>query len=78
MNITKHAFDRMTERGMTPEMLASLMKGRKLVWKSENGRFVVVGSADGKLWTVVMESDLYTVVTVRRAHKNEEAVWNSR
>lgn len=78
MNITKHAFDRMTERGMTPEMLVSLMKGRKLVWESENGRFVVVGSADGKLWTVVMESDLYTVVTVRRAHKNEEAVWNSR
>ncbi len=78
MNITKHAFDRMTERGMTPEMLASLIKGRTLVWKSANGRFVVVGTADGKLWAVVMESDMYTVVTVRRAHKDEEAVWNSR
>lgn len=78
MNITKHAFDRMTECGMTPEMLASLTKGKTLVWKSANGRFVVVGTADGKLWAVVMESDMYTVVTVRRAHKDEEAVWNSR
>lgn len=78
MNITTHAFDRMTERVMTPEMLASLIKGRTLVWKSANGRFVVVGTADGKLWAVVMESDMYTVVTVRRAHKDEEAVWNSR
>lgn len=39
---------------------------------------MVVGTADGKLWAVVMESDMYTVVTVRRAHKDEEAVWNSR
>ena len=27
MNITKHALERMAERGFTPEMLAVLMKG---------------------------------------------------
>ena len=27
MNITKHALERMAERGFTPEMLAALMEG---------------------------------------------------
>lgn len=78
MNITKHAFDRMKERGMTTEMLASMMKGRTFVRDGMDGRFLVTGRADGKMWTVVLDDDYYTVVTVRRAHEDEEALWNSR
>lgn len=31
----------------------------------------MTGFVDGKWWTVVTESDLYTMVTVRRAHASE-------
>lgn len=78
MNITKHAFERMKERGMTPEMLAALMKGKKFVKVGKNGRTLVVGKSDGKIWTVVLDTDCYTVITVRRAHEDEEALWVSR
>lgn len=78
MNITKHAFKRMAERGFTPEMLSSMMKGRIYIKPSSNGSFVVVGKVDKNCWTVLMASDMYTVITVRRAHPDEEALWNSK
>ena len=78
MNITKHAFERMSERGITVEMLSSLLKGKKYIRKSRNGRFVIIGKADSKLWSVVIDSDLYTVITVRRSHEDEEVLWNSK
>ena len=78
MNITKHAFERMSERGITVEMLSSLLKGKKYIQKSRNGRFVIIGKADSKLWSVVTDSDLYTVITVRRSHEDEEVLWNSK
>ena len=78
MNITKHAFERMSERGITVEMLSSLLKGKKYIRKSRNGRFVIIGKADSKLWSVVTDSDLYTVITVRRSHEDEEGLWSSK
>ena len=78
MNITKHAFERMSERGITVEMLSSLLKGKKYIRKSRTGRFVIIGKADSKLWSVVTDSDLYTVITVRRSHEDEEVLWNSK
>lgn len=78
MNITKHALERMTERGFTPEMLVVLMEGKNLIKNGSNGRFVVIGQVDEKIWAVVLDSDLYTVITVRRAHRDEEALWTSR
>ena len=78
MNITKHAFERMSERGITVEMLSSLLKGKKYIRKSRNGRFVIIGKADSKLWSVVTDSDLYTVITVRRSHEDEEELWSSK
>ena len=78
MNITKHAFERMSERGITVEMLSSLLKGKKYIRKLRNGRFVIIGKADSKLWSVVTDSDLYTVITVRRSHEDEEVLWNSK
>ena len=78
MKITKHAFIRMAERGFNPEMLASMMKGRIFVRPSDNGSFIVVGKVDKVFWTVLMASDMYTVITVRRAHPNEETSWNTK
>ena len=78
MIITKHAFKRMTERGLSPEMLSSMMKGHVVVKPSRNGSFIVIGRADGNFWTVLMGSDLYTVITVRRSHSDEESLWNLR
>ena len=78
MNITKHALKRMAERGFTPEMLVALMKGTYFIKNGAQGRFVMTGQVDGNIWTIVFDSDLYTVITVRRAHKNEEALWNSK
>lgn len=75
MNITKHALERMAERGFTPEMLAALMNGKYFIKSSSQGRFLVIGQADGNIWAVVLDSDLYTVITVRRAHKDEETLW---
>ena len=77
MNITKHAFDRMKELGMTTDMLAALMKGRTLVRTGHDGRSVIIGKADGKIWAVILDADYYTVVTVRRAHEDEEDLWTS-
>ena len=78
MNITKHALERMAERGFTPEMLATLMKGKYFIKAGGSGRFVVIGQVDGNVWAVILNYDLYTVVTVRRAHRDEEALWTSR
>lgn len=78
MDITKHALERMAERGFTPEMLATLMKGKYFVKNGNDGRFVVIGQVDGNVWAVILDSDLYTVITVRRAHRDEEALWTSR
>ena len=75
MKITKHAFERMKERGFSPEMLVNMMDGRVITRQSRNGTYVVVGKADGRFWAVLVDSDMYTVITVRRAHPDEEALW---
>lgn len=71
MNITRHAMLRMTQRGFTGEMLGKLLGGRKAVLSAELGRFRIVGNVGDDYWTLVVEEDLYTLVTVRRAHEDE-------
>ena len=78
MNITKHALERMAERGFTPEMLATLISGRVSVIPTRDERFLVTGKADGKFWTLVLAKDMYSVVSVRRSHNSEVAKWNSK
>ena len=78
MNITKHAKGQMDDRGFTTDMLSSFMDGKKVVKEARDGAYAVIGKADGNLWTLIMANDLYTIVTVRRAHKDEEDLWNSR
>ena len=71
MNITEHAMLRMAQRGFTPGMLGKILNGRKAVLPAGSGRFRIVGNVDGDFWTLVVEEDLYTLVTVRRAHEDE-------
>lgn len=73
MNITDHAADQMKKRGFTTEMLGRLLKGRSTLKRSpqRQDRYLITGFVDGKWWTVVTENDLYTMVTVRRAHASE-------
>ena len=78
MNITMHSKKQMDDRGFTTEMLSAFLSGKKIVKKSRNDSYIVIGKADGNVWTIVMASDMYTIVTIRRAHKNEEVLWNSR
>lgn len=78
MNITKHALERMAERGFTSEMLAILINGKTSVVPTRDEKFLVIGKADGKFWTLVFAKDLYSLVSVRRSHGEEEALWNSK
>ncbi len=71
MNITEHALDRMFERGFTPEMLGKFLASGYRVLAANDGRYKMVGVVDGVSWTLIVESDMYTVVTVRRSHGGE-------
>lgn len=71
MNITVHAWERMSERGFSPEMIGKLLAGKFSVRPSGDGLFRITGMADGKAWTLVVSADLDTLITVRRAHKEE-------
>lgn len=77
MNITKHAFQRMQERNFTPEMLGRLLNGKIIVLPSRDDTSIVIGRADGNIWAVIVASE-DTVVSVRRAHRDEVAIWNSK
>lgn len=76
----KHAFDKFDERSFTPEMAAKLVNGKRIVMRSKSNpnRYIALGAVDGDCWVVVLERDLYTVVTARRAHKDEENLWKSK
>ncbi|MBR6855598.1 MAG: hypothetical protein IKN03_09470 [Fibrobacter sp.] len=71
MNITEHALDRMVERGFTPEMLGKFMNSSYRIETANDGRYKLVGVVDSVSWTLIVESDMYTVVTVRRSHGGE-------
>lgn len=73
MNIIRHAFEQMKERGFTVEMLGRLVCGRTYIRTSETDdcRYLMTGIVNKKWWTIVLDKDLYTVITVRRAHEDE-------
>lgn len=73
MKITKHAFEQMEKRGFTTDMLRFLLKHSKItkLSKSNPSRYLKVGFVDGNWWTIVVDKDLFTLVTVRRAHASE-------
>lgn len=71
MNITEHALERMAERGFTAEMLGKLLRNHRTE-KADSGRYKFIGKVDGSYWTLIVEADNYTVVTVRRSHGGEK------
>ena len=74
MNITKHAFERMRERGFNVEMLAKVLRKKNLVRISSDREGVskIVSEVDNRFWTLFVSDDLKTLITVRRAHEYEE------
>jgi len=79
MKFVDHAFGRFNERQFTPEMAVKLINGKRLLRRSDSNpdRYVAIGCVDGNFWVVVLEKDLYTVVTARRAHNNEVDLWKN-
>lgn len=81
MKFIDHAFERFDERQFTPEMAVKLINGKRLLFpsKSNPDRYIAIGLVDGNFWVVVLEKDLYAVITARRAHNDEVELWkNSR
>ena len=74
MNITKHAFERMRERGFTVEMLGKVLRRKDLVQDSSDKEGVskITSEVDNRFWTLIVSDDLKTWITVRRAHEDEE------
>jgi hypothetical protein len=71
MNVTEHALQRMNERGFTYEMLGRFMNSDYRILSANDGRYKLVGKVDGNYWVLVVEADMYTLVTVRKAHGGE-------
>ena len=71
MNVTEHALERMEERGFTAEMLGKFLNSGYRVLAANDGRYKMVGVVDGVSWTIIVEADMYTMVTVRRSHGGE-------
>ncbi len=73
MNITKHAFERMHERGFTVEMLGRFLRQKQLRRdaSSEEGVSKITAEVDGRYWTLIVTDDLKTLISVRRAHEDE-------
>ncbi|MCQ2123600.1 MAG: DUF4258 domain-containing protein [Fibrobacter sp.] len=71
MNITEHAIERMAERGFTPDMLGKFLSSGYKVEAANSGRYKMIGTVDGVSWTIIVEADMYTIVTVRRSHGGE-------
>ena len=77
MNITKHAWQRMKERGVTPEMVGRILTTKILSFPTgmADGSRYVFGTADEREWVLVVTSDESTLISVRRAHGKELALW---
>jgi hypothetical protein len=74
MNITKHAFERMRERGFTVEMLGKVLRMKTIRRgpSKKEGSSRIVAKVDGSYWTLIVTDDMKTLITVRRAHEDEE------
>ena len=73
MNITKHAFKRMRERGFTVEMLGKVLRRKDLVRdpSDKEGVSKIITERDNRFSTFIVSDDLKTLITVRRAHEDE-------
>jgi hypothetical protein len=75
IEFTKHALERIAERGASCEFIETAVKGgvKAVGYPSPKDSIVRILTAKdsiGKYWTVIYSDNL--VITVRRAHKAEE------
>jgi len=75
IEFTKHALERIAERGASCEFIGNAVKGGvKAVGypspKDPDIRILTAKDDEGKYWTVIYSGNM--VITVRRAHKSEE------
>jgi hypothetical protein len=75
IEFTKHALERVTERGASSEFIGAAVRGGvKAVGypspKDPNIRILTAKDGEGKYWTAIYSGNM--VITVRRAHKSEE------
>lgn len=66
----------MRSTGCLKEVLLPKCSGKFLnsayrIETANDGRYKLTGVVDGVSWTLIVESDMYTVVTVRRSHGGE-------
>jgi len=75
IEFTKHALERITERGASCEFIGTAVTGGVMAVsypspKNPNIRILTARDDEGKYWTVIYSGNM--VITVRRAHKSEE------
>ena len=60
MNITKHTFERMRERGFTVEMLGKVLRRKDLVRDSSDKEGVskITSEVDNRFWTLIVSSKI--------------------
>ena len=73
MNITKHAFERMRERGFTVEMLGKVLRRKDLVRdpSDKEGVSKIIAEVDNRFWALIVSDALKTLITVMRADEDE-------
>lgn len=52
-------------------MLGKFLSSGYKVEAANSGRYKMIGTVDGVSWTIIVEADMYTIVTVRRSHGGE-------
>jgi len=75
VEFTKHALERLAERGASREFVEKMASGETLAVsfpspKNADVRIVTAKDGKGKYWTAVCSAN--RVITVHRAHKQEE------
>jgi hypothetical protein len=75
IEFTKHALERIAERGASREFIEMALNGgvkavAYLSPKNHNVRILTAKDGDDKYWTAIYSENV--VITVRRAHKSEE------
>jgi hypothetical protein len=75
IEFTKHALERITERGANREFIGAAINGgvKAMAYpspKDPNIRILTAKDGECKYWTAIYSENM--VITVRRAHKSEE------
>lgn len=80
MKISKHGIEKGSEREFYPEMMNKVLSGNYITMPSniDENAYLVVGKADGKLWTIIFNVNTEKVITARRAHGKEVKLYEEK